>query len=225
MRWLLLLLVFATVVFVGRVEAATLPKSPVFPPFQQDKALQEEGLTTADLKKIEAGEIIVKSRPVPPGKKGAHVMAAGLVRGTTEQVFAVVMDCHGQPSYTPHLVICQNTYPDGVDPAKADEYDQYQKLKFGFSFVSKEVTYTNRMFALRPYVSAWVLKEGDIADSVGYWRVIPYKQGAQILVYVVYNDPGIAVPGWVQEILIKQDLPGTVKAFRNRVEQLNGTRK
>lgn len=199
--------------------APVVYKSWVFPAFDPANAIIEEKLTPEDLKEIEEGEVVVRSRPVPKGQSGTHVVAFGLVDASPEQVFAVVMDCAGQLEFVPHLVDCKNTYEPGVDPATATRYKQYQKLKFGFGFISKEIKYTNNMFALRPHVSGWVLDKGDIDKSEGYWRVIPYK-GKTLLLYDVYNNPGMAVPDWVQEILVKSDLPATVEAFRDRAQQI-----
>ncbi len=200
------------------------PKSPVFPAWDMKNPLAEEKLTAEQLKELEEGEIITFARPKPKGWDGAHVVAVGLVKAPVEKIYEVVMDCTGQPRYTPHLEECKNTYSPGTDPATATTYKQYQKLKFGFGFISKEVTYTNSMFAIRPWVSGWVLDKGDIAQSIGYWRVIPYKDGANLLLYDVYSDPGMAVPDFIQEALTKSDLPNTVAAFREEIlrRQENG---
>lgn len=194
-------------------------KSWVFPQFDAANAVAEEKLTAAQLAEIEGGEVVVLTRPIPKGHAGTHVVAVGLVDASPEQVFGVVMDCAGQLKFVPHLVECKNTYEPGVEPATASRYKQFQKLKFGFGFVSKEIKYTNNMFAIRPQVSGWVLDNGDIDKSEGYWRVIPYK-GKTILLYDVYNNPGMAVPDWIQEILVKSDLPATVEAFRDQAQSI-----
>lgn len=200
-----------------KAQVSLVPNSPVFPKFELANGIAEEKITAKDLEQLENGKVLIKSRPVPKGFKGTHVAGMAIIDATTQQVFDVVMDCTGQVEFVPHLEACKNTYAEGVQPATAIQYDQYQKLKFGFGFVSKTIEYTNSMFAIRPYISGWVLKKGDIEQSEGYWRVIPYKDGKQIIVYDVYNNPGMAVPDWVQEILIKSDLPNTIKVFRDRV--------
>lgn len=207
--------------------ARVVPESPVFPLFVIENGIAEEKLTKKELEKIEKGEVVVLSRAVPKGREGTHVVAVALVKAPAQEIFEVVMDCKGQPKFVPHLAKCKNTYAPGVPPAEASHYLQYQKLKFGFGFVSKEVEYTNAMFAIRPYVSGWVLdkkNKGDIDDSEGYWRIIPYKEGTNILLYDVYNNPGMAVPDWIQEILVKSDLPKTVEAMRDRVYELQKNR-
>ena len=204
-----------------------LPASPIFPKFVLENALAEEKLGKADFARLDKGDVIVLSRPIPKGREGTHVVAVAVVKGAAQDIFDVVMDCLGQPEFVPHLTTCKNTYPEGVAPAEAKRYKQYQKLKFGFGFISKSVEYTNDMFAIRPYVSGWVLdpkNKGDIQDSEGYWRVIPYKDGANILLYDVYNNPGMAVPDWIQEMLVKSDLPKTVEAMRDRVYALQKSR-
>lgn len=200
--------------------AADRPDSPVFPPFEADKALQEERLTAADLKELEAGKTIVRSRAVPPGKDGAHVMSAALVKAAPEVIFEVVIDCKGNPAYIPHLVECSNTYAGGASEPPVAVYEQTEKLRFGFGFISKDIRYTLRAFHMRPVMRGWVLKKGDIKATEGYYRIIPYKDGKQILLYSVYTDPGTVVPDFIQEALTKRDLPKNVEAFKKRAESL-----
>lgn len=192
--------------------------SPMFPPFEAGMAMREENLNENDLREIEAGKTIVRSRPLPPGRKGTHVMAAAWVRGTVEEVFAVVVDCKGQPAYVPHLMSCTNTYAQSASEPAVIRYEQTEKLKFGFAFITKEVNYTIRMFEIRPYVRGWTLKSGDIQSTEGYFRVIPHKNGRQILLYDVYLNPGTVLPEWIQEILTQSDMPKTVEAYIKRVE-------
>lgn len=197
---------------------AEMPHSVLFPAFEPDKALQEEKLTPADLHELEAGETIVRSRAVPPGKDGAHVMAATLVRATPEQIIAAVLDCPSKPKGIPHLVACSNTYPQAASEASVVVYEQTEKLRFGFGFISKEVNYTLNAFHKPPYVRGWTLKKGDIKATEGYYRVIPYKDGKQILLYSVYTDPGSVVPDFIQESLTQSDLPKNVEAFKKAAE-------
>lgn len=210
----------AALFYVAPAMAEGVPASPYYPAFHPEKALQEEKFSEADLKDLDTGETLIRSRKMIKGKKGAHVMSAILVAGSVEKIFAVVMDCKGQPEYIPHLVGCSNTYAPGVSEAAVVKYEQTEKLKFGFGFISKEVEYTLHVFAVRPYVRGWTLKSGDIEATEGYWRVVPYKKDHQILVYDVYTNPGTVIPGWVQDILIKQDLPNTLVAFKKRVEKI-----
>lgn len=201
------------------VLAADMPRSALFPAFDPDKALQEEKLTPADLHELEAGETIVRSRAVPPGKDGAHVMAAALVKATPEQIIEVVLDCPSKPKGIPHLVTCSNTYARAASDADVVVYEQTEKLRFGFGFISKDVSYTLNAFHKPPYVRGWTLKKGDIKATEGYYRVIPYKDGRQILLYSVYTDPGSVVPDFVQETLTKSDLPKNVEAYKQAAER------
>ena len=208
-----------------RAFAGEMPTSAVYPAFRPDKALEEEKLTEADLREIETGKTIVRSRPMPPGKKGAHVMAARWVMASQNQAYAVVMDCKGQPGYVPHLLSCTNTFPEGSTAPVVPYYEQTEKLKFGFAFISKEVNYTIRAFTMRPFMRGWTLKGGDISACEGYFRILPYKDGHQILLYDLYLDPGTVLPGWIQEILTKSDLPKTVEAYARQAENVAAASK
>jgi hypothetical protein len=196
-----------------------MPRSVLFPAFDAEKALQEEKLTPADLRELEAGEIIVRTRAVPPGKDGAHIMAAALVNAPPERIIEVVLDCPSEPNGIPHLVTCSNTYQQPASDASVVVYEQTEKLRFGFAFISKEVSYTLNAFHKPPYVRGWTLKQGDIKATEGYYRVIPYKDGKQILLYSVYSDPGTVLPDFVQETLTKSDLPKNVEAYKKAAER------
>ena len=213
-----LLMSFALVsLVVSSATADERPQSPVFPPFSMDNPIAEENLSDEDLKEMAAGEVIVRSRPVPEGYKGTHVMSAAMVPASVEEIFAAVIDCDSLHEFVPRLEECTNIYAEGADPATATTFDQYQKLLFSFAFIKREITYTNHMFLIRPHVIGWVLKEGDVDASEGYWRVIPYNEEQNILLYNVFNNPGIAIPTRIQESLTKRDLPGTVEAFRTEI--------
>ena len=192
-------------------------QSAVFPPFSTENPIAEEELSEEDLEEMAAGETIVRSRPVPEGYTGTHVMSAAMVPASVEEIFETVIDCDSLHNFVPRLEECKNIYAEGADPATATTFKQYQKLHFSFAFITREITYTNYMFLERPHVIGWVLKEGDIDASEGYWRVIPYDDSKNILLYNVFNNPGIAIPRRIQESLTKRDLPGTVEAFRDEI--------
>lgn len=215
------LLALAATLLAGAAPArgGEMPRSVLFPPFDPDQALQEEKLTPADLRELEAGETIVRARAVPPGKDGAHVMAAALVNASPERIIEVVLDCPREPKGIPHLVACSNTYPAAASDAGVVVYEQTEKLRFGFGFISKDVSYTLNAFHKPPYVRGWTLKKGDIKATEGYYRVIPHKDGKQILLYSVYSDPGTVLPDFVQETLTKSDLPKNVEAYKKAAER------
>ena len=196
------------------------PSSPVYPAFRSDQAMQEEKLSELDLRDLDAGKTIVRSRPMPPGQKGTHFMAAATVRGSVEQIFAVVTDCKGQPAFVPHLVACANTYAKSASEPAIVNYEQTERLKFGIGFLSKTVDYTNDAFEIRPFVRGWKFKTGDLKASEGYFRILPYKQGRQILLFDTLLDPGSALPDWIMKILTQSDLPKTVEAYKRRAEKI-----
>jgi hypothetical protein len=197
--------------------APQIPASPIFPQFSEVNALEEEGISPAEVQQLERGQIVIQRRSVPADLKGTNAAAIALVRGSVEEIMSVVLDCESQPQFVPHLVECRNEFEPGAT-SPTSQYRQFQRLRIGWGFLYKELTYTNRMFRLPPYVSGWEMIAGDLEQSAGYWRIIPYRGEKQILVYNVFHQPGMAVPTWVQDILLNKDLPRTVEAFRDRVE-------
>lgn len=59
---------------------------------------------------------------------------------------------------------------------------------------------------------------GDLRDFKGVWEVKPAKFGAATeLTYSMFIDPGIPVPQWIIREGVKNELPRTLLALRQRV--------
>jgi len=74
---------------------------------------------------------------------------------------------------------------------------------------------------------SWVLDKSrshDIADTFGAWEFLPYRQGKTVLRYTTTVDSGTVVPRFLEDFLIKNDLPEVLLSMRRRTES-DGTWK
>lgn len=59
---------------------------------------------------------------------------------------------------------------------------------------------------------------GVVKDFKGYWAIIPIADGSKTeIVYSMYVDPGIPVPQWIVRAGVRDELPKTLLAMRERV--------
>src|SRR5207245_7935597 len=74
---------------------------------------------------------------------------------------------------------------------------------------------------------SWVLDKSrshDIADTFGAWEFLPYSQGKTVRRYTTTVDSGTVVPRFLEDFLIKNDLPEVLLSMRRRTES-DGTWK
>jgi len=62
---------------------------------------------------------------------------------------------------------------------------------------------------------------GTLKDFKGHWVMNPAHHGkATELIYSMYLDPGFYVPQWIVRFGVKQELPRTLVALRDRVDEV-----
>jgi hypothetical protein len=171
-----------------------------------------------------SGAIVVHDIP-NPGKQGSTVEAVGIMRGTLDEVSAVLGDYLTYPAFMPNV---GNT---AIFSDNGDEkiVDYILKLPLG-----KQKQYRLKLTTTRSREMVRIdwkkldrpdLKPADtITDTEGYWelRDYPDKNGYVLARYHVYTDPG-AIPfglGWIVDMLTRSSVPDVLRNTRSRVEQL-----
>jgi uncharacterized membrane protein len=180
-------------------------------------ALQEEHLNAEQYDRLLKREILTQHRETPKEKTGVRVAAFAVIRAPAETVFAAVEDCKRLPEFMPHFVACTDVEPDR--PLPPNERWNENRLEFGVFRPKVKIRVVQHATLEPPYRLSWRRVSGDTKASEGYWRIIPLGENLVILAYDTLTDPGGAVPDWLQRILTKNDLPGTVEAVRRRVEE------
>jgi hypothetical protein len=72
----------------------------------------------------------------------------------------------------------------------------------------------------------WKQVTGNVESNDGLWQLTPWPDAGHTLVsYTTSVEPGIAVPGFILDIGIRQSLPGIINSLRKRVMQAEGEGK
>jgi hypothetical protein len=189
----------------------------------------DSGPGTAHQSDVNSGAIVVRDIP-NPGKHGVTVEAVGIMRGTLDEVSAVLGDYLTYPAFMPNV---GNTavFSDNGDEKTVD---YTLKLPLG-----KQKQYRLKLTTTRSSQLVRIdwkkqdrpdLKPADtIAATEGYWelRNYPDKDGYVLARYHVYTDPG-DIPfglGWIVDMLTRSSVPDVLKNTRSRVEQLYYAKK
>jgi ribosome-associated toxin RatA of RatAB toxin-antitoxin module len=171
-------------------------------------------LTPELLAELEKGEaVIAKSHEKgEEGNDAASASALGLIEKPAADVWTVLNDFEKQPEFMPRL-------------EKVERYETTQPtigLNHTLKVLWKRVNYHLLMevdnAAMR---QSWKLddsKKNDIKTTIGTWTLLPWGDDRCIVVYDIEVNTGMAVPKFVSQMLLKQDLPSVVDALKQRVE-------
>jgi hypothetical protein len=68
----------------------------------------------------------------------------------------------------------------------------------------------------------YVKGSGNVEDTRGHWSIDPWK-GGSLVAYVLWTDPGGAIPKWALNRASRRTLPEVVVALRDRVRDAAGS--
>lgn len=85
----------------------------------------------------------------------------------------------------------------------------------------KEVEYTLSFALKSPTTVSWKLKSSTmLRKNSGSWKLKKLDATTTEATYSLDVEMGLLVPGMISKMLIAQSLPGTLKAFKSRIETL-----
>lgn len=166
-----------------------------------------------DLRAIHGGEVVAREvARAPAGERERTVTAAGFVIGAPEQVWSVLTDWESYPSFFPNA---KETHVRRIEGRRAW---LSQRLEVFFFDVRYGVVWEMDPEAGRVRFELDPDVPHDIAGTRGSWRLAPLDAGARTLVrYEAWIDTGRAVPGFVEEALMRRSLPRLLVALREEV--------
>jgi len=201
--------------------ASTLLFFAGLPARAQESQVQMEAvtLTSAEQVEIQAGEVVLRAIP-SPGLNGRTYEAVGILEGTLEEAFAIVLDYRRYQEFMPRTertVVIEEG--DNVSLV-----EQYLKLPLG---VHKRyrLRYTLRRgaagFRVEWVKVPWpeVPLSQSVVDTSGYWQITRLGEGRLLAVYHVYTDPG-RVPLGMKGLalsLSKHEIPKIIERVRQRL--------
>lgn len=172
------------------------------------------GLTVAEFARMEKGEVVIRTHTYATGgdKRAARVTAYCLINKPPDAAWAVMLNYHQFDEFMPRLEKVQV-----LEKTKNTlKVTQTVRVPLGV------IRYTlDLIFRPAQRTVSWVLDKSrrhDIADTVGAWEFLPYSQGKTILRYTTAVDSGMVVPRFLEDFLIKNDLPEVLLSMRRRTE-------
>ncbi|MFA6033472.1 MAG: SRPBCC family protein [Myxococcota bacterium] len=214
---------FAGVVLFGPAWAAGasdykhVNPSPQFKPIPEAEALvlapeklgKEPALSAAESRDLASGEVV--TRPIPHDGAGKRYESFALIKATPPEVMKVLKDYAHFTEIMPNLSKVEYTWDGNL--AHVREVVKVGLFKFDF------------WVTLMHYGDScieWEYDRGDLRDTTGYYKMFPREGGAAtLLIYHVYSDPGMALPGFIIDLLSKSSMPKVLKAVRTEVSRRN----
>lgn len=196
----------------GAEEAAAAP--PPKPAFQlPDTAAM---LTPETITKLEAGETLSfkvgMNQDSGASKGGGTVMT--LVHRPWETLWTHLLDYANYPKYLPRV---KNVECYLNEPGKLG-------LKISARIVIRGlVQHVINTLNKDQRTITWVLdqsKKNDIRDTAGAWILLPHGEDQTIVVYSIDIDMGWALPNWLENFMIRRDLPGFVDSLKHYAESI-----
>ena len=130
---------------------------------------------------------------------------------TPEQFYAVITDFERYPEFLSEVKACRVLRAEGA-----------RKLVEFEVAVVKSFTYRLWMEEAAPLKLSWTLESGDLfKTSEGSWT-LENRGGDTRATYAVDASFKMLVPGLVTKALVNVNLPGMMKAYRERVNQIYG---
>lgn len=191
---------FLAVFFCGIATAQSPPEHPL--------------LTPERVTQLEAGEIVLVKMKEDSGEKSASAKAAvmGVINKPAKDAWATLTAFGTEPEFMPRVETVE----------KYDTAPPHVGLHFMIKVAWKKINYyllmTLDAAAMR---MTWVMDEtkpNEIAAASGSWLVLPWGEDRCIAIHETAVDTGMAVPKFIAQMLMNQDLPGVIEALKQRVE-------
>lgn len=147
---------------------------------------------------LQEGEILI-IKENEQGGRFKFVTAGVLINATPEEVWKTVTDYEHYPKFIPD---CEKVV---VTPGDAENVILTNfTVAFKFSIIKYRVRYTLRQVHQKDkFRIDWTLKEGDLAEAIGAWELIPLEGGKKTgAFYSAYSD--LRSLGYLVKFLFKE---------------------
>ncbi len=149
-------------------------------------------------KLLREGEILI-IKESQPGGRFKFVTAGVLINAAPTQVWNTITDYNHYPEFVPD---CEKV---SIAPGDAKNILFIKfTVAFKFSILKYHLNYTLReVYQMNKWRIDWTRKEGDLAEAIGAWELIPLEGGKKTAVfYSSYSD--LRSIGYLVENLLKE---------------------
>jgi ribosome-associated toxin RatA of RatAB toxin-antitoxin module len=172
-------------------------------------------MTPAQRAAVEQGEIVVVAdrRAARSDQPVAATSAALKVAATPDAVFAVLTDCAAAPAWMPHLVECRILEADATGASELIAH------RVHYGWFAPRIDYVFRVQLRDRRSITFENVSGDLAQNDGIWALETAADGTSTIVtYTVRTRPKFYVPQWLYRRAVRAELPGMLRALRQRAE-------
>ena len=116
------------------------------------------------------------------------------------------------------------TFPDwqravkSVEVLSRDRDGRGKEVAFEIDAKLRGVNYTLDYSYEEPHLVSWRYVEGDVKDVEGELVLEDQGDGTTLATYALRLDPGVWLPGKLQDMLSEQVMQGAVEDLKRRVE-------
>jgi len=126
----------------------------------------------------------------------------------------VLLDYGKLPEFMPRL--------RKVTILKKDAASMKVRQEIGVPFPINSIGYTlDLKFTADAHRMDWTLDKAasnEIADTFGAWEFLPYEGNKTLVRYTIAVDSGRFVPKFLEDYLMKKDLPEVLNSMKRRAE-------
>jgi hypothetical protein len=185
-------------------------------PADTSAALRDAGVDCHTYDHLLQGEVVSQSRPDLPGKPGVHEAVFGLVPGSLDKLWSLLLNCGESTPIMPHVTSCRLVQPD--HPLPRDKRWEQLQIDFRLLFFSIKTTMINEQTIKEPNYLKWRQVQGEARRNEGYFRIITLAPRLQFVEYNVLVDTGPLVPQFVKAWAIRNTLPKVITALRDHIQ-------
>ena len=173
-------------------------------------------LSADQVQRLQAGEVLVEVIRL----NGMVGDVMGVIEAPKDQVLAVIMDYDAYTEFMPYMEAWDVTGQEGEFTICSGITDTPWPMD-DRHFVVRTWSGPREIDGVQALVSTWdyVPDSGNIADTEGYWLLLPWGADGQhtLLRYYLLNDMGTWIPDFLMEWASGNLLPDTITAIRERV--------
>ena len=162
---------------------------------------------------IVGGEVLIKLTDFP-GSAAKEGCVLGYIPASPDAVMAVLRRAGDYDQYMPRVSKSDAAPGEGGVILNTQEVD--------LPWPIGDRHFTVRLVEERSKDGGYSFKfdyvkgSGNVEDTRGYWTIEPWNGGSRVS-YVLWTDPGGAIPKWALNRVSRRTLPEVVVALRERV--------
>jgi hypothetical protein len=162
---------------------------------------------------IVGGEVLIKLTDFP-GSAAKEGCVLGFIPAAPEAVMAILRRAGDYAEYMPRVT--------KSDVAKGSHGEVLNSQVLDLPWPIGDRHFTVRLVEERAEDGSYWFKfdyvkgSGNVNDTRGHWLIEPWHGGSRVT-YVLWSDPGGAIPKWALNRVSRRTLPEVVVALRDRV--------